>query len=490
MDDAIELEHIGNAATKAGGESRIANASSRVHSAAPTSLSDEQTAEPRASPLLTNIAAISENGISKWAFARAASHSPAGSPVIRHLPSVDDVARLGLGLESQLRSRRTFKEPRNGSFEQQENMKHQFLIKLAQSFALYGAPPHRVEHHMSLASNAIGVEAIYFYSPGMVIVTFGSDDNAPYSRPHILKGTQGQNMRKLAQVNALCTALTKGFVELDDAIFILDSIKAERDLFDWYFVLLAFPLSTFTVCIIGFGGGWLDASVAGILGLLVGFLVVIVSNKFPSVEFLLEFLSRGLNGLINPYGYCLNETAVILAAVVILLPGLVLTIGIIEISTRNLVSGTVRVAGALFTALLLGFGMMLGTDMAFWVDSSAIQTSSTCSGSVSKLWATQFKGNTSAINTICGVVIGLLANIYSRTTNDIAIAPILSGILLQVPGSIGVKSSIGLFADGSQENLLSGIQFSAQMLMVGISLAVGLFVATFIVWPKRGPKFD
>jgi uncharacterized membrane protein YjjB (DUF3815 family) len=52
----------------------------------------------------------------------------------------------------------------------------------------------------------------------------------------------------------------------------------------------------------------------------------------------------------------------------VLLPGLSLTIALVELSTRNLVCGTVRLCGALFTSLVLGFGITLGNLAVWWVE--------------------------------------------------------------------------------------------------------------------------
>jgi hypothetical protein len=66
------------------------------------------------------------------------------------------------------------------------------------------------------------------------------------------------------------------------------------------------------------------------------------------------------------YNICINENIILLSAVFILLPGLTFTQAIIELSTRNLISGTVRLFSALFTAMFLGFGAMLGTALVYW----------------------------------------------------------------------------------------------------------------------------
>jgi uncharacterized membrane protein YjjB (DUF3815 family) len=84
-------------------------------------------------------------------------------------------------------------------------------------------------------------------------------------------------------------------------------------------------------------------------------------------------------------------------------------------------------------------------------------------------------------------VFSLFFNLDARISHDVAVAPILAGILLQVPGSLGVRSTLGFFAGGSK--IVDGVDFTFQMLTIGMSLALGLFVSTLLVFPIKGPKY-
>ncbi|KAJ3100427.1 hypothetical protein HDU97_002214 [Phlyctochytrium planicorne] len=417
-------------------------------------------------------------------------------------------------------------------------VKKDFLIKLSRTFALYGAPSHRLEYHLTLVSKTLEVEADYIVFPGMIMISFGGESSR--SNTHIVKTPQGFNMGKLAQVNALCLTLTHGLLDIYDAIDLLEAVKADQD-YPWYIILATFPVTSFTLCILGFGGNWLDACIAAVLGLLVGVLSLL-SERCESITYLLEFFAslgtaficRTLQWVLTFHGICFNYIPIVLSSIAILLPGLSLTISIIELSTRNMVSGTVRLFSALFTAMLLGFGMTIGGALVFWNDlpSSGKNGSGSCGEPQSPFWAfllfwpmsistniffqanvhqwpimivsaasgwivsvllnlvPTFKANSSATTAIASLVIGLVSNIHSRVTHDVAVAPVLAGILLQVPGSLGVRSSLSFFISSSDtsQSIVDGVQFTFQMLTIGMSLALGLFVATFLVFPLRGPK--
>ncbi|KAJ3414453.1 hypothetical protein HDV05_006546 [Chytridiales sp. JEL 0842] len=274
-------------------------------------------------------------------------------------------------------------------------LKRNFIIKLCRTFAMFGAPSHRLEYHMGLVSKALNVEADFIVFPGMIMVSFGKGDSYE-SSTHIVKTYQGFSMGKLAQVNALCLTLTQGLINVYDAIELLDAVKAEKD-YPWYIILATFPVTSFTLCLLGFGGGWVEASVSGGLGFLVG-CMTLVSEKVPSFAYLLEFfaslvtafISHALEGVFVSQGICFKYLTVVFSSVAILLPGLSLTISIIELSTRNMVSGTVRLFSSLFTAMLLGFGMTIGSSLVVWSTTPVDSTTATCKAGVSPYWGFLF----------------------------------------------------------------------------------------------------
>ena len=82
------------------------------------------------------------------------------------------------------------------------------------------------------------------------------------------------------------------------------------------------------------------------------------------------------------------------------------------------------------------------------------------------------------------LLIGVVSNFYARLTGDVAIAPILAGIILLVPGSYGVRSSLGFLTKQTEVGL--GVAFD--MFIIAICITVGIFIATLIVWPTGTTK--
>ncbi|KAI8621381.1 hypothetical protein BC830DRAFT_1163829 [Chytriomyces sp. MP71] len=492
-----------------------------------------------------------DKGISPWAAVMAVGSGLSTTPVLGQLVednlngramSVDGLQRAEIGKDApvslrplSLMERRRIGMPLEGGKEsdataihledEDEKMaKRNFIIKLARNFHAYGAPSHRLEHHMALVSEALHVEARFFVLPNLILISFGGETAA--STTHFVKISNGQNMAKLAQVNALCLTLTEGLIDIHSASDLLEGVRAGSD-YPWWMVWITFPVQAFTFATLVFQTGWLEAVVATALGIMTGGMSALADKYNNSFGYMLEFfasivatfLARAAQGAFYSHGICFDYVKVTLSALVVFLPGMSLTISIIELSTRNVISGVVRMFAALFVAVLIGFGMAIGGSLVLW-DASLVRD--TCAP-VSPLWAfllfipmsmainILFQGskhqwpimilasalgfvssqllNTlpalhaqpTAVNAVASTVIGLASNLYARATNDVAVAPILVSVWIQVPGSLSVKSMLGFFvgsggnataAVGASSGVVDGSNFVFQMLNIALSLAM------------------
>src|SRR4029079_18190032 len=60
----------------------------------------------------------------------------------------------------------------------------------------------------------------------------------------------------------------------------------------------------------------------------------------------------------------LAATLSAIAGLIVIVPGLTLTVALTELATRNLVAGTARMAGAAMTFLAIGLGLAVGAKLA------------------------------------------------------------------------------------------------------------------------------
>lgn len=168
-----------------------------------------------------------------------------------------------------------------------------------------------------------------------------------------------------------------------------------------------------------------------------------------------------------------------------------LVCGSLELQSRNIVAGSVRMVYAVIYSLFLGFGITIGSAAYGGVDKYAT-TSITCQGTMPGWYAflsvapftvcliminqgeskhmpltilisyvgyaiTHFSAihltsNAQIANTLGALAVGIMGNLYSRFFHGLAMAPLLPAILVLVPS--------GLAAGGS---LVSGVASAMQI---------------------------
>ncbi|CAO3652999.1 unnamed protein product [Cunninghamella blakesleeana] len=285
-------------------------------------------------------------------------------------------------------------------------------------------------------------------------------------------------------------------------------------------LIFAFIILGFSASIVMFHGTWIDGSIAGLLGGLVGLLLHLASMA-PIYAPVYDISACAICAIIGRalHQYCCFNASVI-PALLILLPGYNMTVSVMEITSKHVITGTLRMAYALIYTFMLAYGLRLGSylysvmdptspsagycpdtiDISHWyyfllfpIMSIGIGISY---GSSSKQWFSQILCATTGflvtyyLNTIItdsqilgaisAFVVGVYGHLALKITGEPPISPISVGITLLVPGSIGVKSVYAMLHnhDTSQST------FALQMLNIAIGLAVGLIASSMIIYPS------
>ncbi|KAJ3370590.1 hypothetical protein GGF31_003903 [Allomyces arbusculus] len=209
-------------------------------------------------------------------------------------------------------------------------------------------------------------------------------------------------------------------------------------------------------------------------------------------------------------------------------PGIAVVMAMVELASRNLVSGTVRMFYSFIRALKLGFGLALGSRLSTWLsdplhnplahgDIKCMETArpgafvfksnplllmtvffplafcinvflranprqwgwmvlSSAIGLFTLLLSTSvFEKDTAAAQ--AAFTIGLTSHLYARKFNDIAMASLLAGIFWLVPGAMGVKGAASLMS----EDLKGSTTFAIEMIVRALSLSIGLYVSSLLL---------
>ncbi|KAF9910357.1 hypothetical protein EC991_006856 [Linnemannia zychae] len=389
-----------------------------------------------------------------------------------------------------------------------------FLIMMAKSLILYGAPAHRIEETCALLARKMDVDASFALLPGLMTISF-SDPETHTSDTRHLRCSQGMDMNKLAQVHKIALAVLRG-ESVEEANKELERVTLEPAIFPLWLTLLGWLGSSAFVAPLAFGGGWYDMALAGFCGLMVGVLGVIAS-RFPVYGNVFEITASILVGfLAKSFGDRVCFEAVALAGVVVLLPGLLLTQAIMELSCRNIVSGAVRMFYALMYAFFLGFGLTIGAELWGYVSGNTEPASpEACRHGINPWWyfliypavsasinivfnahLRQWFGMTLVTSVglvftlflksgpqitaaLAAFAVGVTGQVYGRVTGQLSYVPLLSGVLLLVPGSVGVRGILAIIgSDPSQ-----GFTFVLTMIHVSVAITLGVFLSALVVYP-------
>ncbi|CAO3573883.1 unnamed protein product [Mortierella alpina] len=388
-----------------------------------------------------------------------------------------------------------------------------FLIMMAKSLILYGAPSHRIEETCMLLAQKMEMDASFALLPGLMTISF-SDPETHTSDTRHLRCSQGMDMQKLATVHKIALAVLRG-ESIEKANRELEQVSLAPPCFPLWLTLLGWLGSSAFVAPLAFGGGWFDMALAGLCGLLVGMLGV-VAGKFPVYGNVFEITASILVGFIaKAFGDRVCFSAVALAGVVVLLPGLLLTQAIMELASRNVVSGAVRMFYALMYAFFLGFGLTLGAELWDYISGGAtVASASACQHAINQWWyfliypavsasinivfnahprqwfgmtfvtaigliVTLFlKSGPQITAAIAAFAVGMTGQLYGRVTGQLSYVPLLSGVLLLVPGSVGVRGILAIIgSDPSQ-----GFTFVLTMIHVSVAITLGVFCSVLVCY--------
>ncbi|KAG0036507.1 hypothetical protein BGZ82_004106 [Podila clonocystis] len=389
-----------------------------------------------------------------------------------------------------------------------------FLIMMAKALILYGAPSHRIEETCLQLAKKMDVDASFSLLPGHMTISFSDPDTHTSDTRH-LRCTQGMDMHKLSCVYTIALGVLRG-EPIETANKELERVAQEPGCFPLWLQVLAWMGSSACVAPLAFNGSWIDTALAGLCGLIVGILGM-VAAKFPIYGPLFEMTSSIVVGFIaRALGDHVCFSAVALAGVVVLLPGLVLTQAIMELASRNIVSGAVRMFYALMYAFFLGFGLSLGAELWVYLSGdNTVASASACAQGINHFWyfliypavsasinivfnahprqwfgmtlvtavgfvVTYFlKGGPQVTSAIAAFAVGITGQLYGRLTGQLSYVPMLSGVLLLVPGSVGVKGILAIIGSDPAK----GFTFVLAMINSSSAITLGVFCSALVWYP-------
>ncbi|KAI0045320.1 DUF1212-domain-containing protein [Auriscalpium vulgare] len=268
--------------------------------------------------------------------------------------------------------------------------RQRFIIKLSRALMTYGAPSHRIESQLVSAARILQLDAEFIHLPNVVLVCFGE----PHSVTHFIKCGGRLALGKLHEVHQVYRQVVHDEISATQATTRLSELmKADAIYGVWTRCFLAFLLSA-QICPLAFGGSMVDMwiAAAGSFALCALQLTIVAksalyANVFEvTVAMMISFLARGLSSIKSDI-FC--YTAISSAGIVGILPGYLIrkcpftphhsvdpydydaVSSSVELASKNILTGSVKMVYALIYALFLGFGLQIGSDLYLLFDRPA-----------------------------------------------------------------------------------------------------------------------
>ena len=402
-----------------------------------------------------------------------------------------------------------------------------------------------------MSARVLEINGQFLYIPGCMIISF--DDMATHTADvKIVREAQGTaNLGKLQDSHEVYKEVIHDVIGVEEAMERLDELKRSGLRHNhWMFVLFS-GLCSLCVGPFAFGARPIDLPIIFLLGCLLGFLQHIVAPKSAlytnvfeiSAAVITSFLARAFGSINDGGTFCF--AALTQSAIALILPGYAVLCGSLELQTRNVVAGSVRMVYAIIYSLFLGYGITIGTSLYGGIDKNA--TSEVSCRSQMPIWwkfmfvplftycicvlgqakkkqmpfmiviafigyivnyfsALRFPTNAQIANTFGALAVGILGNLYSRLRHGLAATALIPAIYVQVPSGLaasgslvsGITSANQITNQSNSENgtttvgsaiggggPINSMVFNVgySMIQIAIGITVGLFLSALVVYP-------
>ncbi len=398
-----------------------------------------------------------------------------------------------------------------------------FLIRLGRALHEAGFSAPQLESALADVALRLGVPAQFFSTPTSLFISFGEGG---VQRTHLERVTPGGiDLGRLADLEGLLERVRDGRTAPEAASAEIVEIARRPRRYSRKLTYFSWGLASATSAVF-LGGSLREVAVAGFVGLVTG-LVAFLAERRPAAERLFEPAAAAFAAftaaVIAQAAPPLSVYIATVAGLIVLLPGYTLTVALSELATRHLSSGTARFAGALVTFLMIGLGVAIGSRLAAAVLEARVGSTAAASAAIAlgpPAWLQlaalllaplalsvllraprteipwivvigtvgYFAGRLGAemlepeVGMFVGALaVGLASGLYQRLRRLPASIPLVPGILMLVPGSIGYRSLTALLA----EDVVPGIQTAFRMLLVAASLVAGLLISSALTVERR-----
>lgn len=403
--------------------------------------------------------------------------------------------------------------------------KVRFLSELGRRLHLYGVSVQRLEGALIRVARTLHVSCEVWSTPtGLLLSIADSADEQGAQTTRVLRLAPGDiDLSAMCTVDEIAEDVMAGRLDVAGGLAALHALDRTPSRRRMIAIVLAFGLASGSVAGL-LRTGWVDIVVATLLGFVIG-TIAIASATRPNLaaasEALSAIVATILAAAVATFIVPLSMQTVIIASLIVLMPGLTLTTAVSELAEQHLSSGTARFAGAMTTLLKLAFGSIAATQLVAmfgWTPRQASASSLPAGVELAALvgaafsFAVLFRARRkdvllvmaaaslgylltrtgSAIGGLSegafagavffsALVVGALSNAYGRVVRRPGSLVRVPGIMLLVPGSVGFRSLSSVMAG----NYTLGLETGVAVLSALIALVAGLLFGSLVVPPRR-----
>ncbi|HBK45088.1 MAG TPA: hypothetical protein DDZ67_01360 [Xanthomonadaceae bacterium] len=244
-----------------------------------------------------------------------------------------------------------------------------FVSEIAGRLHSYGTTAQRLEAAVVALSQQLGLDCEPWSNPTGIILSFSDPTKAIGSSDitRVIRLAPGENdLHKLSVADYIADSVASGRMSIAQGHTALRRLDRETQGRGKSLQVVAFGLAA-----AGVAGlwklPWLDIATAGAIGVLIGLLTQYTDRRAATKEAgeaLASLVAGVVATLVAALVGPLNLNTVIIASLVVLLPGMSLTNAVNELASQHWVSGTARLAGAVTTVLKLTVGAVIAVMLA------------------------------------------------------------------------------------------------------------------------------
>jgi uncharacterized membrane protein YjjP (DUF1212 family) len=405
-------------------------------------------------------------------------------------------------------------------------MRVDFVIELARRLHMYGTTAQRLEGAVTSVARRIDVYCEVWSNPTGMILSFADFQRSNESAiTRVIRLDPGEDhLGRLARADSIAEEVLAGRMRIPDGLEALRALDREPPRWARPLRVLCYGLASASVTGLLPRTGWWDMLTAAMLGCFIGVLGQLSATR-PKLQdasdaiaaMVATFVATAVASFWAP----LSLQNVIVASMIVLMPGLTLTTAVSELAARQLASGTARFADAMTTLMKLTFGAVAASELAavlgwtplpnhgealpFWMPWLSLVAGSFSFAVLFKaarrdialvmasVWlgygvmrAAQLIPGLSDSNVsfgvfLAGLVVAAMGNLYGLLANRPSALIRVPGIILLVPGSLGFRS----FNLVMEHDVMLGLDTAFAVVSALIALVAGILFGNLLMPTRR-----